>query len=114
MKNLSDYFTIVVIVPESHADQIREVLRLSGAGESEHYEAVSFSVKGISRFIPKKGAHPHLGQEGKLEQVVEERIETICHRNHLEKVVEEIKRVHPYEETVIDIFPIYAIGYKKS
>lgn len=109
---LSDYVTIVVIVPESHADLIRKVMGEAGAGESEKYSQGSFSTKGLSRYMPKKGAHPFLGKEGILETVVEERIETICLRSKLKEVIEAIKKAHPYEETVIDIIPIYEIGFK--
>lgn len=114
LKNLklSNYVTLVVIVPESHADIIREVMGKFGAGESEHYSHGSFSLKGISSFKPKKGSEPFLGQEGKLESVVEERIETICLYDRLERVIEEIKKAHPYEETVIDVYPIYEICRK--
>ncbi len=111
---LSDYVTIVVIVPESHADSIREAMARAGAGETEKYSHGSFSVKGVSRFLPKLGADPFIGREGMPETVIEERIETICSRERLEKVLEEIKKVHPYEETIIDIYPIYEIGHKKE
>lgn len=110
---LSDTMTIVVVVPETHADAMREALAKAGAGESEHYSHASFSVKGLTHFKPKKGARPAIGKEGVLETVKEERIETICPRDRLEKVIEAIKKAHPYEETVIDILPIYEIGYKK-
>jgi hypothetical protein len=110
----SGYVTIVVIVPESHADLIRTVMAQVGAGESEHYSHGSFSIKGTSRFMPKKGSRPFLGQEGVLETVVEERIETICSLERLETVVQAIKNAHPYEETVIDIYSIYEIGYKRA
>ncbi len=109
---LSNYMTIVVIVPETHADAIREAMANAGAGESEHYSHATFSVKGLTRFKPKKGARPAIGKEGVLETVKEERIETICPKECLEKVIEAIKKAHPYEETVIDIFQIYEIGYK--
>jgi hypothetical protein len=110
---LSNYMTIVVVVPETYADAIREAMARAGAGESQYYSHASFSVKGLTRFKAKKGARPAIGQEGVLETVKEERIETICLKDRLEKVIEEIKKVHPYEETVIDILPIYEIGYKK-
>lgn len=110
--DLSNYVTIVVIVPESHANLIREVMGKYGAGESEHYSHGSFSVKGTSRFTPKNGARPFIGKEHKLEMVAEERIETICSYDKLESVIEEIKKAHPYEETIIDIYPIYEIGRK--
>jgi hypothetical protein len=109
----SSYVTLAVIVPESHADQMREAMGRAGAGKTEHYSYGSFSVKGMSRFKPEKGAEPFIGQEGTLETVNEERIETICALDILNKVIEEIKKIHPYEETFIDIYPIYEIGIKK-
>lgn len=109
---LSNYVTIVVIVPESHADIMREVMGRAGAGKIGNYSFGSFSVKGIGRFIPEKDAQPFIGTKYVLETVAEERIETICTRDILEHVIAEVKKAHPYEETIIDIFPVYKIGCK--
>jgi hypothetical protein len=109
----SKYVTLVVIVPETHADLIRKVMGDAGAGKTEHYSHGSFSIKGISRFKPESGSHPFIGTENQIETVIEERIETICALEDLEKVVEALKAAHPYEETIVDIFPIYEIGWKK-
>lgn len=111
---LSDYVTIVITVPETHADAVREAMGRAGAGKVGDYSYCSYSVKGIGRFMPNKGAMPYLGKEGVLEEVIEERIETVCSRVVLEYVLEEIKKAHPYEETVIDIYPVYEIGRKKA
>lgn len=110
---VSNYVVIVTIVPETHADLMRKVIGDAGAGKTEHYSHGSFSVKGISRFMPEAGSHPYIGTEQKLETVIEERIETICSMEILEIVIAAIKEAHPYEETIIDIFPIYEIGWKK-
>jgi len=109
----SEYVTIVVTVPTSHADLIRDVLGRSGAGRVGNYSYCSFSVKGVGRFLPEGGARPFIGNEGALETVMEERIETVCAKECLESVIEELKKAHPYEETVIDIYPVYQIGIKK-
>lgn len=90
----SDYVTIVTIVPESHAEMMREVLAKTGAGESDYYSHGSFSVKGMSRFKPKQGSHPFIGQENKIEEVIEERIETICSKKILEQVIVAINRTY--------------------
>ena len=111
---LSDYVTIVTTVPETHADAVRTAMGRAGAGKVGDYSYCSYSVKGIGRFMSNKGSNPYLGKEGVLEEVVEERIETVCNRAILEHVLEEIKKAHPYEETVIDIYPIYEIGCKKA
>ncbi len=110
----SDYVTIIITVPKTHADAMRQTLGNAGAGKIGNYSHCSFSFKGTGRFMPIEGAHPFLGNTGKLEEVIEERIETICSKEILDHVLEEIKKAHPYEETVIDIYPVYEIGRKKK
>ncbi|MBS0624481.1 MAG: hypothetical protein JSS32_00330 [Verrucomicrobia bacterium] len=110
----SNYVTIVITVPESHADALRAAMGDAGAGKVGAYSHCSYSSKGIGRFMPIKGSNPYLGQENILEEVVEERIETVCSKDILEHVVEAIKKAHPYEETVIDIYPVYEIGHKRA
>ncbi len=100
------YVKIAVTVPESHADIVREAMGKSGAGKIGNYSFCSFSVKGIGRFLPNEKAKPHIGRVGKLEEVAEERIEVTCNREKIEEVVKAIKKVHPYEEVALDIYPL--------
>ncbi|MFI5335087.1 MAG: hypothetical protein ACHQT8_08050 [Chlamydiales bacterium] len=101
----SNRVTLVVIVPETHADQMRKALGEAGAGKIGNYSHCSFSSKGIGRFKPEQGARPFIGKEGVLESVGEERIETVCSLDQLEKVISAIRKAHPYEEPSIDVFP---------
>ena len=98
------------MVPESHAAIVRQAMGRAGAGKVGEYSFCSFSVKGVSRFLPVKGADPYTGEEGVLEEVVEERIEAVCERAILDQVIVAIKKAHPYEETVIDIYRLYDLG----
>ena len=97
---------IVVYVPETHADAVRDALGTAGAGFVGDYKYTSFSTKGIGRFIPLATAHPAIGEVGKLEEVVEERIETVCYKKDLNTIIEAVKQVHPYEEVAIDVYPL--------
>lgn len=97
---------IVVYVPTSHADKVREALSVSGAGHMGDYDSCSFSVKGIGRFRPLEGANPYIGKVGETEEVEEERIETICPFEKLEEVLVAVREVHPYEEPAIDVTPL--------
>jgi hypothetical protein len=97
---------IVVYVPMSHAEKVREALSKSGAGHIGNYDFCSFSAKGFGRFRPLKGAKPHIGKVGKIEKVLEERIETICPKKSLKKVLAAVKKAHPYEEPAIDVYPL--------
>jgi len=97
---------IVIYTPVSHAGKIRDALAKSGAGHIGNYDACSFSAKGIGRFRPLKGAKPFIGKQGEVEEVAEERIETICPKKNIKKVLTAVKKAHPYEEPAIDVYPL--------
>lgn len=97
---------IVVFVPETHTDVVREAMGKAGAGVIGNYSFCTFSTKGIGRFQPGQGANPHIGNVGKLEEVIEERIETVCSKEKLQEVIKAIKSVHPYEEVALDVYPL--------
>ncbi len=106
------FLKIVVYVPSSHAEKVRQALAESGAGHIGNYDSCSFTTVGTGRFRPLAGANPFIGKApkengaGKLEEVEEEKIETICPYEKLEKVLAAVKKVHPYEEPAIDIYPL--------
>jgi hypothetical protein len=102
----SIHVKIVVFVPETHTDVVREAMGKAGAGKIGKYSYCSFSSKGIGRFKPEDGANPHIGEVGKLEEVVEERIESVCLRENLQEVISAIKKVHPYEEIALDVYSL--------
>ncbi len=95
---------LVIYVPLAHADKIRQVLGEYGAGRIGKYDFCSFSVKGVGRFRPLEGAKPTLGEVGKVEEVEEERIETVCRECDLEKILAAVRAAHPYEEPAIDMY----------
>lgn len=97
---------IVVGVPESHAEAVREALGKAGAGKIGNYDYCSFSCKGTGRFHPLSGANPAIGEIGKIEEVPEEQIQTVCYTSDLHKIISAIKEAHPYEEPAIDIIPL--------
>lgn len=97
---------VVVFVPEAHADAVRTAMGNAGAGKIGNYTFCSFSTKGIGRFKPIEGANPAIGKVGSLEAVDEEKIEMVCAKDLLSEMIEAIKKVHPYEEVALDIYPL--------
>lgn len=99
-------FKIVTFVPIAAADKVRQAMGDAGAGVLGNYHHASFSSRGVGRFIPEKGAKPAIGEIGKLEEVSEEKIEVICKREKVKEVMAAIKRVHPYEEIPVEVYPL--------
>ncbi|MFA6392222.1 MAG: hypothetical protein WCW66_05785 [Patescibacteria group bacterium] len=97
---------LVVYVPVSYADRVRDALAKSGAGHVGNYDFCSFSSKGIGRFRPIKGSDPAIGKIGKLEEVEEERIEVLCPREKVNAVIKAMIEAHPYEKVAYDVYPV--------
>lgn len=102
----SNNVKLVVFVPLSHTEIIREALGNSGAGKIGNYEFCSFSTSGIGRFKGNGNSNPVVGIAGRHEAVEEERIEVIVPREILKDVIEKMKSVHPYEEVAFDIYAL--------
>lgn len=100
---------IVVTVPLNHADKLRAAIGNAGGGKIGDYSFCSFTVKGTGRFKPGDDAHPFVGEVGKLDEVDEERIEITCEKDVAPAVVKAIRENHPYEEPVIDVYPLLSI-----
>lgn len=97
-------YKIVVYVPESHANTLRDAMAGAGAGTVGNYSYCTFSVKGVGRLKPGAGANPTIGEVDILEEVSEERIETVCTADKLQEVLRVIRDVHPYEEPATDVY----------
>lgn len=99
-------YKIIIYTPLTHTDIVREAIGVAGGGKLGNYSFCSFSTKGIGRFKPEEGAHPAIGEVGKLEEVEEERIEVTCDSDVVDAVMSAIKKVHPYEEIAMDVWQL--------
>lgn len=97
---------LVVFVPLSHTDIVRQALGEAGAGKIGNYDFCSFSSRGTGRFRGNEKSNPTVGEANNYEVVEEERIEVVVPREILKKVIKQVKLVHPYEEVAFDIYPL--------
>lgn len=100
---------IVEFAPEKDAPAVRSALGQAGAGKLGNYTFCSFSIKGIGRFKAGDDTNPHVGKPGTWQEVSEERIEVACTKQQAPEIIKVIKEIHPYEEVVIDIYPMLAL-----
>lgn len=101
---------IVITVPQTHTDVVRKALGDAGAGKIGNYSHCSSTEKSVGRFLPLAGAHPAIGQVGKFEEVVEDRIECTCDKAITKEVIAAVRKVHPYEKPTFDIYPLLSEG----
>lgn len=97
---------IVVTVPPENLDEVREAMCNAGAGVIGNYTNCSMITKCIGTSMPNNMANPYIGEANKLECINEDKLEVVCDVEKVKKVIEEMKKVHPYEELAIDIIPL--------
>jgi hypothetical protein len=109
-KTYARKFKIIVHVPNTHTEALRQVLGDAGAGLVDGYSHCSFSYSGIGRYIPTKGTNPHIGAMGQYEEVAEDVIEvSFIPEAILKDVIAALKEVHPYEVPAFEIVELFDI-----
>ncbi len=105
MENFTDV-KLEIFVPQEYALKVRDHLAKIGVGklgDYDHCVAIT-TVKGYFRPLP--GANPFDGEIGKIQETREAKIEVNCKRELVNEAVNIIRRVHPYEEPLVNIIPL--------
>jgi dinuclear metal center YbgI/SA1388 family protein len=98
---------VVTFVPVGPAiTAVHEAMAAAGAGAIGDYSHCSFASAGTGQLKPRAGAHPTIGQVGKLERVAETRLEMVLPRESRAAVLAALRSVHPYEEPAFDVFEL--------
>ncbi|MEH7236048.1 Nif3-like dinuclear metal center hexameric protein [Bacillus sp. JJ1562] len=97
---------LAVYVPRESAEEVRTALGTAGAGFIGNYSHCTFNTQGTGTFLPQEGTNPHIGEVGRLEEVVEIKIESVFPSSLQKKVVTAMLKAHPYEEVAYDIYPL--------
>lgn len=100
----TDRKKIVVFVPEKFADKILMMLSESGAGLIGNYSMCSFRTTGIGTFKPNEKAKPFSGIKKNLSYENEIALEMEFGNESLNKVIDGLLKVHPYDEPVYEIY----------
>ncbi|MBA3661853.1 MAG: NGG1p interacting factor NIF3 [Gammaproteobacteria bacterium] len=99
-------YKIIIYIPVTHLEVIKNALFAAGAGNLGEYRACSWQVLGEGQFIPKAASSPFIGTAGQLEKVAEYKVEMICATEHIKAAIAELKRSHPYEEPAYQVIKL--------
>lgn len=97
---------ITTTLPVENAEEIKKAICEAGAGVIGEYTNCTISYNCIGTFKPINDANPYIGKKNKLETVEEEKIETVCSIDKVNQVILNLRKVHPYEEPLINIVPL--------
>jgi hypothetical protein len=95
-----------IFIPAEFVDALREALAAAGAGRIGDYDhcASVTAVRGYWR--PLAGANPFDGTVGEISTGEECKVEVNCPRSRVGAALAAIRRVHPYEEPLINVVPL--------
>lgn len=101
-------FRLIFFVPVSALEACKAAIFCAGAGRYPgpgSYTECCWTTRGTGQFRPGSTANPHIGSIGKLEQVEEARVETLCVGEDVaRKAVAALKAAHPYEEPAYEVY----------
>jgi len=103
-------YKIVTFVPPSHLEEVLQALFEQGAGIIGNYRECAFLLSGTGTFLPGEKAYPFIGTPGCRERVEEVRVEVEVESPYLERAVKALIRAHPYEEPVVDVYPLHVLS----
>ncbi|MDC1437183.1 YqfO family protein [Gammaproteobacteria bacterium] len=90
-------------VPESHLEVVKTALFSIGVGKIANYDSCSWQTLGQGQFRALEGSNPFIGQVGKVESVVEFKVEMICDDALIKAAVATLISAHPYEQPAYDV-----------
>ena len=97
---------LCVYVPTPHLELVKQALFEADAGKIGNYDSCCWQTLGTGQFRALQGSDPFIGQQGRVEQVEEYRIEMVCEDSVINAVVSALRASHPYEEPAFDLYEL--------
>lgn len=96
-----------IYAPESCVDLMRDALNALGACHIGNYDCCTSVSRVAGAWRPLPGSDPFDGEVGVLCRGEECKIEVVCPAELAVRAVETVKRLHPYEEPVVHVLPLW-------
>ena len=105
MENFTDV-KLEIFVPEEYAFKLRDELAKVGVGRLGNYDhcVAMVPIRGFFRPLPE--SNPFEGEQGKISEVAEYKVEVNCRRELVDEAIRVVRSVHPYEEPLVNVIPL--------
>lgn len=101
------YCKLEIFLPEDHLAPLAQALRQVDAGHIGQYDSCMSYSPVTSCWRPLAGTSPYLGTVGKVCTQPELKVEVTIRREAVEETLAAVRAVHPYEEPVINVIPLW-------
>ncbi|MEI6897149.1 MAG: NGG1p interacting factor NIF3 [Psychromonas sp.] len=103
-------YQLVFYVPESHCEKVKSALFKVGAGKIGEYDHCAWQVLGAGQFRPLKNSKAFIGERGKVEKLPEYRVEMICEKKNIKKVLSALLTSHPYQTPAYHVVEVKTLA----
>lgn len=95
-----------IYTPEEFVKPIRDALALIGACRVGNYSHVISCQSTTGSWMPLENSNPYNGTKGEICTGSESKMEVRCPVEKIEEAMQVIRKIHPYEEPLINIIPL--------
>ncbi len=106
------FFKLEIFIPETHFGALQTVLRELDAGHIGNYDCCLSYSRVMSMWRPLAGTKPYIGKEKTISCEPEWKVEVTIRAERLMETMEAVKHVHPYEEPVINVIPLWGTSFR--
>ena len=99
-----------IFIPESHLSALQSALQSVDAGHIGNYDSCLSYSRVTSCWRPLAGSRPYIGIENESCTADELKVEVTCRTSNIDRTIQAINMVHPYEEPVINVIPLFRMG----
>ena len=105
------YCKLEIFLPPSHLEVLQKALQEVDAGHIGNYDSC-MSVSPVTGYWrPLDGCNPYIGTNGEISCEPELKVEVTVYTENVDKTIEVVKSVHPYEEPVINVIPLWRTSF---
>jgi hypothetical protein len=97
---------IEIYVPEEYVIKLRDGLNSINACRVGNYDNCISIVNVRGYWRPLEGSNPFNGEVGEICEGNECKVEVRCKSEYIKDALKVIRKIHPYEEPVINVIPI--------
>lgn len=97
-------YKLCFYVPVENLETVKSAVFAAGAGRIGDYDSCCWQVLGEGQFRPMEGSQPHIGELGRIEKVVEYKVEMVCADEFVDAALSALKKTHPYEQVAFDVW----------
>lgn len=97
---------VEIFIPAEFVDALRVAIASAGAGRIGSYDYCSTVLEVRGYWRPLEDARPFAGEVGRIEEGTECKVEVNCPYERVNDVLAAIRKVHPYEQPVINLIAL--------